>query len=74
VINFVYACFNHHVAHHLFPDVSRIHYPLITKEIARFAREYNLPYKRYGLVYAIRSHFIMLKGNAEHTNFFEETL
>jgi len=74
VINFVYACFNHHVAHHLFPDTSRIYYPMLTQLIGEFAQEHRLPYKRYGFWKALRSHFSMLKRNAVHESFFEETL
>jgi len=36
--------FNHHIAHHLFPKISHVHYPNITPIIKRLTKEYGLQY------------------------------
>ena len=74
LINFTYGCFNHHVAHHLFPSISHAHYPTITKIIREFAHENNLPYRCYNVPEAITSHFKLLRNNALHESIFEETM
>ena len=74
LINFTYGCFNHHVAHHLFPTVSHVHYPAITRIIRDFAQENNLPYRCYNVPEAITSHFKLLRNNALHESVFEETM
>lgn len=56
--------FNFHVAHHLFPNYSYSYYNEITEEIAQFAREKQLPYKRFGLFEALGKHYQLLKSNA----------
>ena len=40
----VFGGFNHHVAHHLFPDLPHSAYPQVTAELRRFCREHELPY------------------------------
>lgn len=35
---------NHQIEHHLFPDISHIHYPKIAKIVRETAREHNIPY------------------------------
>ncbi|MCH2193617.1 fatty acid desaturase [Kordia sp.] len=58
--------FNHHVAHHLFPKVSHIHYPNITPIIQQLAKKYNVPYHQENSVFqAYQSHFNLLKNNGE---------
>jgi linoleoyl-CoA desaturase len=44
VLNFLYGGLNTHVAHHLFPHFSHVHYPAISKIIAEVAKEQDLPY------------------------------
>jgi linoleoyl-CoA desaturase len=36
---------NFQVEHHLFPGISHIHYPKISKIVASTAQEFNVPYK-----------------------------
>ncbi|WP_298512091.1 acyl-CoA desaturase [uncultured Kordia sp.] len=58
--------FNHHVAHHLFPKVSHIHYPNITPIIKQLAKKYDLPYHHESSVFhAYLSHFNLLKNNGK---------
>ncbi len=54
--------FNHHVAHHLFPGIPHVYYPLITPIIEEKAQYYGMPYHRYPTFFAsAKSHFTRLK-------------
>jgi len=62
---------NFQIEHHLFPDVSHIHYRKISSIVRETAKEFNLPYyQKRTFIGAIISHFIFLKklGNpkAQH--------
>lgn len=53
---------NHQIEHHLFPNISHIHYPKISKIVKDTVKEFDLPYieyKRMGA--ALVSHLKMLK-------------
>ena len=53
---------NYQVEHHLFPKVSHIHYPEISKIVIAKCKEFNLPYNRYAtLSEAVASHFRVMK-------------
>lgn len=57
--------FNHHLAHHLFPNVPYLLYPRITPLIIDYCRLNNLPYHHYDNLYScVKSHFIRLKKNS----------
>lgn len=73
-VRFFMGCFNYHIAHHLFPYVNHVYYPEVTRIIAGFARENNLPYKTFPLVASLRNHYKLLKQNAVHENIFEEVM
>ena len=64
-INFLFGGFNHHVIHHLFPNICHIHYPNLTPILQETAAKYDLPYrhKKY-LLAAVFSHFKLLRENA----------
>ncbi|MVN21965.1 fatty acid desaturase family protein [Mucilaginibacter arboris] len=68
--NFLFGGFNHHVAHHLFPTVAHTYYPAITPIIRKYAKNYNLPYQAFSLYKALRSHYTLLKNNAQEENLF----
>jgi len=54
--------FNHHVAHHLFPNVPHIHYPIVTRLIKKHAKKNALPYHVYPNLFATSiSHLRRLK-------------
>jgi len=36
---------NYQVEHHIFPSVSHVHYPAISKIVKETAEEFNLPYR-----------------------------
>ncbi len=53
---------NYQIEHHLFPKVSHVHYPAISKIVQQKCREFNLPYNQYkSLGQALASHFRVMK-------------
>ena len=53
---------NFQIEHHLFPRVSHVHYPAISKIVMEKCREYNLPYNKYDtMTAALISHFKVMK-------------
>ena len=44
-ISYMVGGLNYQVEHHLFPAISHIHYPKISKIVAHTAKEFNMPYK-----------------------------
>jgi linoleoyl-CoA desaturase len=53
---------NHHVAHHLCPDVCHIHYAQLTRIVKETASEYGIPYRANTTIWqAVRQHFSHLK-------------
>jgi len=62
VISWFVGGLNFQIEHHLFPKVSHIHYPAISKIVMQKCREFNLPYNKYDtLSEAVASHFRMMK-------------
>ena len=54
---------NFQIEHHLFPRVSHIHYPAISKLVQQKCQEFNLPYNQYPtMTEALFSHFRVMKG------------
>jgi linoleoyl-CoA desaturase len=66
VANFIFGGFNAHLAHHIFPDVSHVHYPVLTRLIKQSLKDHHLKYNSLSLVKAVRSHLVLLK-NLPHT-------
>ena len=53
---------NFQAEHHLFPLVSHIHYPMISKILIKTAKEFNVPYHSYPTYFgALASHLQVLK-------------
>lgn len=53
---------NHHTIHHLFPEISQIHFPALTKILYDTAKEFGIPFKIYPTFWsAIKSHYSLLK-------------
>lgn len=66
LITALYGGFNHHLTHHLFPYVSHVHYPAITKIIAKVKAEFGIAdHSQNSIFSAIRSHFRLLKVRAK---------
>lgn len=58
--------FNHHISHHLFPSISHIHYPKITKIVKEKIQKYELEYKHENnILNAYLSHYKLLKKNGK---------
>ncbi|MFT3908818.1 MAG: acyl-CoA desaturase [Ferruginibacter sp.] len=63
VISWFVGGLNFQVEHHLFPKVSHIHYPAISKIVQEKCKEFNLPYYNNESFWgAIASHFRVMKN------------
>ncbi|NNE78206.1 MAG: acyl-CoA desaturase, partial [Pricia sp.] len=62
IVNWFTGGLNHQVEHHIFPNISHVHYTKISKIVKETAKEFNLPYHEYKTTRkAIISHFKHLK-------------
>lgn len=62
LINWYVGGLNYQVEHHLFPKISHVHYPAISKIVQKTCEQFNLPYNTYPTMSAsIVSHFRMMK-------------
>jgi linoleoyl-CoA desaturase len=62
VISWFVGGLNYQIEHHLFPKVSHVHYPAISKIVMEKCAEYNLPYNQYTtMTEALVSHFRVMK-------------
>ena len=62
IVNWFTGGLNHQVEHHIFPNISHIHYTKIAEIVKQTAREFNLPYNEYKTTRkAILEHFRHLK-------------
>ncbi len=62
IINWFVGGLNFQVEHHLFPRISHIHYPAISKIVQEKCREFNMPYHYYNTMGgAVASHFRFMK-------------
>ncbi|RYY99212.1 MAG: acyl-CoA desaturase [Chitinophagaceae bacterium] len=62
VINWFVGGLNFQVEHHLFPKISHIHYPAISRIIKQTCREFDVPYIEYPRMrHAVASHVSFLK-------------
>lgn len=63
IISWFVGGLNFQVEHHLFPKISHVHYPAISKIVQQKCLEYQLPYNYYPtMIQAIRSHFRVMKA------------
>jgi linoleoyl-CoA desaturase len=62
LVSWLVGGLNFQIEHHLFPKISHIHYPAISKIIRQACQEYGITYIEYPRVrYAIASHVAYLK-------------
>jgi len=62
IVNWFTGGLNHQVEHHIFPNISHVHYTKISKIVKQTAKEFNLPYNEYKTTReAIISHFKHLR-------------
>jgi linoleoyl-CoA desaturase len=53
---------NYQIEHHLFPRISHVHYPAISKIVKKTCVQFNVPYNEFPtMMQAIASHFRMMK-------------
>ena len=66
LITWVLGGFNHHVAHHLFPNISHVHYSKMTPIIKQIIKRYGLKYNHESsALRAYLSHYGLLKNNGK---------
>lgn len=62
IMNWFTGGLNHQVEHHIFPNISHVHYTRISKIVKETAQEFNLPYHEYKTTRkALLAHFRHLK-------------
>lgn len=62
IVNWLTGGLNHQVEHHIFPNISHIHYDKIAEIVRETAIEFNLPYNEYETTQgAVKAHFQYLK-------------
>jgi len=62
IISWFVGGLNFQIEHHLFPKVSHVHYPAISKIVKEKCKEFNLPYNHYPTLFqAVASHFRVMK-------------
>ena len=62
LMNWFTGGLNHQIEHHIFPNISHIHYTSISKIVKDTAKEFDIPYYEYETTRkAIASHFRYLK-------------
>ena len=62
IVNWFTGGLNHQVEHHIFPNISHVHYSKISEIVRETALEFNLPYNEYKTTRsAIIAHFKYLK-------------
>ena len=62
LVTHLFGGFNHHVVHHLFPNICHIHYPQLTRILVQTCDEFKVPYRSTPtLLSAVISHFKFLR-------------
>ncbi|MGX5820200.1 fatty acid desaturase family protein [Chitinophaga lutea] len=62
VVSWLVGGLNYQVEHHLFPRISHVHYPAISKIVAAKCEEYELPYHCMpSFTSAVKSHFRFMR-------------
>ncbi|MDA9362356.1 acyl-CoA desaturase [Flavobacteriaceae bacterium] len=62
LVNWFTGGLNYQVEHHIFPNISHIHYDKIAKIVKKTSSDFNLPYNEFNTFFdAIKAHFKFLK-------------
>jgi linoleoyl-CoA desaturase len=61
ILRFYVGGLNHQIEHHLFPNISHVHYHMIQPIVEKTCKEFELPYVNLSLSEAKKSHFQKLK-------------
>jgi linoleoyl-CoA desaturase len=63
VISWFVGGLNFQIEHHLFPKVSHVHYPAISKIVMKKCAVYNIPYNKFDtMLQAVASHFRIMRS------------
>lgn len=65
ILRFYIGGLNHQIEHHLFPNISHVHYHKIQPIVERTCKEFGLPYVNLSLPKATKSHFLKLRQLSE---------
>jgi linoleoyl-CoA desaturase len=58
----IFGSINYQIEHHLFPNMSSVHYPVIAPVVREFCKEHDIPYVHHDtLVGAFRSYYKMIR-------------
>lgn len=69
-VNYFTGGLNHQIEHHIFPNISHVHYNKIGKIVKETAQEFNLPYYEFkSMREALASHFNHLKELGQNPNY-----
>jgi linoleoyl-CoA desaturase len=60
IANFICGGLNHHVVHHIFPQVAHTHYPKLTKIVRETAAEFGVDYRENRYMYQAMTHHLKL--------------
>ncbi|AEE51503.1 fatty acid desaturase family protein [Haliscomenobacter hydrossis] len=60
IANFICGGLNHHVVHHIFPQVAHTHYPKLTKIVRETAAEFGVDYRENVYMYQAMAHHVKL--------------
>jgi linoleoyl-CoA desaturase len=63
----IFGNFNYHLAHHLFPQISSVYAPEVTKIVKKFSQANQLPYRSFPLSEALIKHYQLIRTRALHT-------
>lgn len=70
LVTFLVGGLNFQIEHHLFPYISHIHYPEISKIVKNTAQEFQIPYNEIPTFWgAVKSHFRILKQLGRYDTF-----
>ncbi len=73
--NFFFGGFNHHVIHHLFPDINHVHYVNITPVLKKAARKFDVNYRtEENLFHVFKSHITLLKREGYEYNILHQEI
>ena len=52
LINHCFGGINYQIEHHLFPTISHVHFPAISKIVKKACKEYKIPYVEHQTIYS----------------------
>lgn len=62
LVNWFVGGLNYQIEHHLFPRISHVHYPALSKIVQQTCQEHGIPYNTYPTLFSsIASHFRMMR-------------